>query len=557
MVTITWKLQARQHGRKAGFASIVRGQAFAFLIVFLGFSSFACAQAKPAAAAPAPAAPASSSTAAFESQMQAYRGLDIISDSLAKKVCSLDGVARDNGTVVIYDQTAFASLQAYAAFLTNAKIVFADYATLIPPDKRIEVLGRLEEDFKNQSQYYEELIKAESSEKGTNPDRQAALNSAQMLLDRMAQQAHNRAASAKASIEAETKHEAEAMSEGETKSEAEAKLEAKSKALAAATTTVGFTPDTDVTTLLSAIAVSSNVETPGQITIPDSNMAVALTRDIQRVCGSKLARFAIIYPPLFGKGSSSEMAEADLQAEIFEVNAMRSEAQRVVEEGNKDFINNYSSTQTTSQDEEDTTTDSNKKKGNAGEKPAGTEKTSKITHTTLDGANTLTGDTVLSAAFTDVNGLYDSFMNSLLTINAATGTSGSTAVIQGELLAKVLCGTENADEFPCETDGAGGAAQQPGEDADPYANWVRRPAFIVLASVANAGGTELDHKTFWTALSSGDKISYSGGAIVNVAVWKADSTSPIYADVLRYRVPFSNFADPKDAAADTAVEKLP
>jgi len=474
--------------------------AFAALVVTVYIPTVAHAQAK-GSSSPAPATPASPSSASFESQTLAYGALNKISEALATKVCSLDGVNKDNGTIVIYDQTAFASLQAYAAFKANAKIVSADYATLIPSEFRPSLAQQLGKALQSQSDYYTFLASREQQ-----ADKKKLLQS---FSARFAQQA----ASAQAV-----------------------------PAAAFAPTDPGI----DFTNLLSAIAVSSNVETPGQITIPDSNFAVALTRDIKHTCSSQ--KLSIIYPPLFGTGSASKMEAADIEADIQLVDAIRSQAIAAVEDRNKAFIENYSSTQTTDVD------DTQKSPGNPAAKPP--VPATKHTHTTIDGANTLSGDAILTAALTDVNGLYDTFMNSLLGINAATGTSGSTAAIQGELLAEVLCGEETESQQPCEglkNLGAHSAAA----GADPYAGWVRRPAFIVLASVANAGGTELDHKTFWTALSSGDKITYSGGVIVNVAVWKADSDRPVYASVLRYRVPFSDIEDPGDAADAKAGKSNP
>ena len=38
----------------------------------------------------------------------------------------------------------------------------------------------------------------------------------------------------------------------------------------------------------------------------------------------------------------------------------------------------------------------------------------------------------------DVNGLYDSFMNSLLQVNTSTGVVGSSSLIQGRELATVI-----------------------------------------------------------------------------------------------------------------------
>ena len=44
---------------------------------------------------------------------------------------------------------------------------------------------------------------------------------------------------------------------------------------------------------------------------------------------------------------------------------------------------------------------------------------------------------------------------------------------------------------------------------------------------------------FWTALGSGDKITFSGGIIVSAALWQASTGAPLYTAVLPYRVPIS------------------
>jgi len=469
-------LQSRP--RSALSAQLPRSCAFAAVVALVVFPAAAYAQAK-GSNAPAPAASASPSSASFESQMLTYGAVDKISAALATKICSLNGVNEDNGTIVIYDQSAFASLQAYAAFKANAKIVFANYLSLIPPDAR-----------------------------------GAAVEEA----------------------------------EGEPKPKAEHVNPFAALALTA-------DPFADFTGLLNAIAVSANVQTPGQVTVPDSNLAVALTRDIEKSCDNH--NFSIVYPPIFGVGSSSQMESADIQGNIVLVDSIRSQAIAAVRKSNLEFINNYSSTQTTRSNQ---TTRANPKTPPA-PKVKGDEDLKKTqvqeTSTVVDGANTIAGDPILTAAFTDVNGLYDTLMNSLLGINAATGTSGSTAAIQGELLARTLCGEAKEGSQPCEdlnglkksNGGAGGA--------DPYEHWARRPAFVVLASVANAGGTLLDHKTFWTALSSGDVITYSGGAIVNAAIWSVDLGRPLYANVLRYRVPFSAVGDPGDSIGAKAGRSVP
>jgi hypothetical protein len=369
------------------------------------------AAAAPASSAAQPATPAPSSSAAIESQMLAYEGLNHIATAIAGKVCSFtpdpvpvdpspqDTIKVPRSTVVIYDQASFASLQSYEAFIANAKAIVSLYETLLSaPDK-------------------ESLTKQ---------------------LKDSAMKAHPE------------------------------KLQPRAIGVSGT-----IDPFADATALLSAIAVSSNVETPGSIVIPDSAMAVAVTRELtgSTACASK--KLKVIYPPLFGNSSSTDFASADIQSDLQTVQEVR------------DFVVHAASTENT--------------------------------NWMKDHTGTPNGNPVLTAALTDVNGMYDSFMNSLLQVNSTTGTVGSASVIQGYQLANVLAG-------PAEKNGS-----------------FMHPAFILLASILSAGGTERDHKSLWTALGSGDKITYSGGVIVNVSLWHSDGTVPIYSTLLGYRLPFSDF----------------
>ena len=399
------------------------------LAVAQGKKGAAAAAASPSSAA-ASATPAPSSSAAIESQMIAYAGLDHIAAGVAVKVCSslpdpAPAVAAGPGvsavaavpaaTVVIYDQASFASLQSYEAFIANAEAVVSLYETLLSADD-MKTLNK-------------QLADSESQE---HPDRP------------------------------------------------------KPRAIGLSST---IDPFSDATALLSAIAVSSNSESPGSIVIPDSAMAVAVTRELtgNSACLSK--KLNVIYPPLFGNSSSSDFSSADIQSDLQKVHDVRG------------FVTHAVST----------------------------ENTKWMT----DNKITQSGNPILTASLTDANGLYDSFMNSLLQVNSASGNVGSASVIQGYQLANVLAG-------PAEKNGS-----------------FRHPAFILLASIVSAGGTELDHKTFWTALGSGDKITYSGGVIVNVSLWHSDDKSPIYSNLLRYRAPFSKVSDPSDLSNVTIGDNLP
>lgn len=234
-------------------------------------------------------------------------------------------------------------------------------------------------------------------------------------------------------------------------------------------------PFSDATSLLSAIAVASNSESPGSIVIPDSAMAVAVTRQLKdgKACQGKIAK--IIYPPLFGNSSSTDYQVADIQADLQRVQDVR------------DFVTRA-----------------------------------------VDARITKAADTTLTSALNDANTMYDSFLNSLLQVNSTTGAVGSASVIQGYQLATVVAGP-----------------------IDPNGQY-SHPAFILLTSVLSAGGTERVHKSFWTALGSGDKITFSGGVIVNVALWHSDDGTPLYSNLLRFRASFSNVAD---SAKDTDVTR--
>ena len=438
--------------------------------------------------APASAVPVASSTAAFESQMLAFGALDHIASSIAKKVCETENVNKGNSVIIIYDQTAFANLQSYEAFEANRSVLTASYATLLPPNSVSNILKTF---------YLEES------------GRFATL------------------------AESEKSGEAKAMNYH---------LSNRYDTMSLA----AIDPIADTTALLSAIAISANTETPGQIVIPDSAMAVALTNEINANCTNKGLR--VIYPPLFGKGSTSDYASADLQADLNGLNRVRREAHDAVDKANKEFIVKYAS-QTT-----DTHQSSSRLAGDKIARDKSGAGQTVDTRVVQVGTTAITGDAVLTSALTEVNGLYDSFMNSLYQINSSTGVIGSASVIQGYQLASLLKGIEKDDAIDRISNQTPIADQTTG--SDPYEKWKQRPAFVLLATIASAGGTELDHKTFWTALGSGDKISYSGGLIASVALWNAHSLSPLYANVLRYRVPFSRIKGRQNADDVTLGDNL-
>jgi hypothetical protein len=225
-------------------------------------------------------------------------------------------------------------------------------------------------------------------------------------------------------------------------------------------------PFADLTALASAAAVSSNVESASSVVLPDSSMAVALTGALTKkeACPSK--EFIVVYPPLFGQASASDFSSADIDLNIQILQDTRQAVHEIV----------YASVQPNS--------DKALADGNA----------------------------VLTKALTDIDGLYDNFMNSLLQVNSGTGVIGSAGVIQGYRLAALLSGG-------------------PKKVAETH---------VLLASVVGAGGTERVHKTFWTALGHGDKITYSGGLIANVVMWKSTGGNPEFSELMYSKSAFQN-----------------
>ncbi|MGA7220942.1 MAG: hypothetical protein WBX38_21685 [Candidatus Sulfotelmatobacter sp.] len=443
----------------------------AVLTVFVASNSIALAQGlKPISS---PSSNGGTSSAAFESQMLSYGGLQHVASALGKTVCASDGVDFDNSIVVIYDQTAFASLQAYEAFVTNIQVVSSGYRTLIP---KADLQSSLSSIFNERSTDFGALAKSEQ-----NPEKKRL-------------------------------------------------YEYKSKRYSMSLAPID--PFSDAAALITALAVASNSETPGQVAIPDSAMAIALTREIRANCKNGVT---VIYPPLFGKASSTDVSAANIQMAIQTLNDLRTIALGNVSRGNQAFLSNLP--QQTSVSKAIT-------KGKSA-----TDQTVDTT-TNQTAFAQISADPVLSAALTDINGLYDSFINSLLQINSTTGLAGSATVIQGYRLASLLTGVQCAES---QKDSNG----QCPTDTLPYSKWQQRPGFVVLASVANAGGTQHDHKTLWTALSTGDKITYSGGVMVNAVLWSAGSSAPRYLDVLRYRAPFSELKSPRDVRGLDTGDNLP
>lgn len=179
------------------------------------------AAASTSAASTAPSTSSSGSSASIESQKLAIEQLNILSGKIAHEICTRTSASSDPSTIVIFDQSSFANIQAYAGFVTNAKLLGAQYkALLTDAGMQSEITNTLR-------------------------DRVAELNKIAGNCSDPRQKAAK---------------------------EESTKLEEYSLVLSS------IEPFSDATALLSAIATASNSESPSSLTIPDSALAVALTR---------------------------------------------------------------------------------------------------------------------------------------------------------------------------------------------------------------------------------------------------------------------------------------
>jgi hypothetical protein len=207
-------------------------------------------------------------------------------------------------------------------------------------------------------------------------------------------------------------------------------------------------------------------------------MAVMLTNYMAHATGCTGKK--IVYPPLLGAESETDTAAVDLQTDIQVVDDVRRKVHEEVKKQNDEYKRKYFSIPASPEVPAP---------GSTPEVPA-------------KPVTPGTGDTVLTAALTDIDGLYDNFMNSLLHVNSTTGVTGSATVIQGKQLSRLISVVK----------GDGG-------------NYTTEPAFVLLATIVAAGGTTQDHKTFWTELSTGDTFTYNGGAAVEVALWRVTESA--------------------------------
>ncbi|MBZ5658272.1 MAG: hypothetical protein LAO56_23670 [Acidobacteriia bacterium] len=135
------------------------------------------------------------------------------------------------------------------------------------------------------------------------------------------------------------------------------------------------------------------------------------------------------------------------------------------------------------------------------------------------------------AAFSNLDNSYNTFLQGLSGTNAATNQPLLSSILQGyHLRAALASGTTT------------------------------NPLLGIYVNISAAGGTQQIRKNLLTAVFTGDWIRYSGGASVNVIIFRiangttvqTDQSAILYSDLVRYRTPLSHIKKP--AQYDNAPE---
>jgi hypothetical protein len=126
------------------------------------------------------------------------------------------------------------------------------------------------------------------------------------------------------------------------------------------------------------------------------------------------------------------------------------------------------------------------------------------------------------SAFNNLDGTYNAFLTALSTPNSTTGQSAESAAKQGYKLRALFESAKTG-----------------------------KPVIGIYLSVAAAGGTQQDRKFLLTAIFTGDWIRYSGGASLNVIIFKVASgkdSTILLSGLPKFRTQLTSVKPP--AAAD-------
>jgi hypothetical protein len=233
--------------------------------------------------------------------------------------------------------------------------------------------------------------------------------------------------------------------------------------------------------LITSIAASTT-NTASSFTIQDSTMAVSLMRQFQTIhCNVRL-----VYYPLFGSYADAASAQDQISKALYNLNTVRQKVQTALR---------------------------------CQDKCAGT-------------AVTPSTDPRI-AVFNDLNSQYDQLLKDFLALPGQSAGGGPGGGANSASPASATQSTPAAS--PSSSQSSGSVSLVQGAELE---NLIEKDnTFILYADVVAAGGTQRDIKNVLTLLT-GDWISYSGGAIVNVALIKSKQTRLVFADALRYRTDF-------------------
>lgn len=249
----------------------------------------------------------------------------------------------------------------------------------------------------------------------------------------------------------------------------------------------------DVASAIGALSASST-NTASPFTIPDSAMAVSLSHQFMRLCaaGGTKNKVKIKYYPLFGSAPKLSDATASLNAVLGSLNAVRSKIQQDVLSG--------------------------KATSTMGIGPP------------TSGGTPGTTSNALTDLLKDLNTQYDALMATL-----------TTSVAQNQ--------TQTQAQNPTAPAGTGLGTTSILQGAIVESDLKDENTYVLFANVVAAGGTQFDYKNALTVLFLGDIITYSGGAVADVALTKSTDDSLLLADTVRYRTQFHRLHHP-DGRAD-------
>jgi hypothetical protein len=251
---------------------------------------------------------------------------------------------------------------------------------------------------------------------------------------------------------------------------------------------IPITSASDLAGLITALA-SSTTNTASTFTIQDSSMAVSLAHQFQRISTCKVD---LKYFPLFGSYVDFTDTDAYVQQALEDLNRLRRYIQH-------------------------------------------------------NAAFTGSSTSVQYLLFSDLNNQYDQLLKTISSSPTQGGQSGPGGLQNGQGAGQTTPaggGSQQTGASTATGSGAGLVSLEQGAALNTLLS--DNDTYVLYADVVAAGGTQRDRKNILT-LITGDWISYSGGAIVNVALVHSKDTSLELADTLRYRSAFArHLSSPKE-----------